>query len=583
MKCFPRNPNLRRIWKERVSRADWEPSNNSFLCHVHFDADQWVLSQSRRLKLKKNAIPSIFTVTSTRKSPRKRRKPLSCQSNDYLKESLDWLSTVQISIKNSYPSYRIENCIPSSNGMHDASVRNINVEVIDRMTNSEAKVKPEMKSRLESDHDLDDIERKLRLICDGEPVNESADHTNGAVHVDKRSPVKSRENGESNSDKDVKGILESIDKNRKSHCEITRHIEDTVAEVKPELKVENDPQCRNARRSTFTIKVTGLEEDVEEIVEGLGSEQLEYKSGCDSSRSNRRFVTSIISVTDSPIAPLLKKPKLEIEDSSPSDSKLDWNWHGNGNTSKLAIESLDDDESSIAKELREKIRFQEELIRKLTDRLMTRVESSCVSKSSSKREPEIESTRKTKIEKIDDGRESNENLLKNLSKRINNLEDTNKSLQKRLAEKELERKKFELQIRQRDNRIKELNWKLNKASKYVERAEKNAITYRKKMMNMQSSIAKRKVIEEKKELAENEGAEKNSANRIAQVERVEGMDDVVEERCVTEDRTTAEDGGLYRTVQDIFDENNDCDDDPCVIDTREDFIRQFKNTFEPRV
>ena len=74
MKCFPRDPKLRKIWQERVARADWEPSNNSFLCHVHFEPQEWSITQSGRIRLKKNAVPSIFTITSTRKSPKKRTK-----------------------------------------------------------------------------------------------------------------------------------------------------------------------------------------------------------------------------------------------------------------------------------------------------------------------------------------------------------------------------------------------------------------------------------------------------------------------------------------------------------------------------
>ncbi|KAG7190382.1 hypothetical protein KM043_006490 [Ampulex compressa] len=77
MKCFPRDPKLRKIWQERVARADWEPSNNSFLCHVHFEPQEWSITQSGRIRLKKNAIPSIFTITSTRKSPKKRTKVIN--------------------------------------------------------------------------------------------------------------------------------------------------------------------------------------------------------------------------------------------------------------------------------------------------------------------------------------------------------------------------------------------------------------------------------------------------------------------------------------------------------------------------
>lgn len=72
MKCFPRDPVLRKIWKHRVSRADWEPSNNSFLCHVHFDPKQWIVLSNGKIKLKKGALPSIFNVTSTRKSQKKK-------------------------------------------------------------------------------------------------------------------------------------------------------------------------------------------------------------------------------------------------------------------------------------------------------------------------------------------------------------------------------------------------------------------------------------------------------------------------------------------------------------------------------
>ncbi|XP_046737609.1 uncharacterized protein LOC124406290 [Diprion similis] len=73
MKCFPRDPKLRKEWQERVGRANWAPSKNSFLCHAHFEADQWVQTKKGKLRLKRDAVPSIFTETSKRKSPNKRR------------------------------------------------------------------------------------------------------------------------------------------------------------------------------------------------------------------------------------------------------------------------------------------------------------------------------------------------------------------------------------------------------------------------------------------------------------------------------------------------------------------------------
>ncbi|XP_012226483.1 putative leucine-rich repeat-containing protein DDB_G0290503 [Linepithema humile] len=97
MKCFPRDPTLRKIWQERVARADWEPSNNSFLCHVHFEPEEWSITQSGRIRLKKNAVPTIFTITSTRKSPKKRIKLSNLRNetirseceNDYITEYLE--------------------------------------------------------------------------------------------------------------------------------------------------------------------------------------------------------------------------------------------------------------------------------------------------------------------------------------------------------------------------------------------------------------------------------------------------------------------------------------------------------------
>ncbi|XP_011644256.1 uncharacterized protein LOC105431639 [Pogonomyrmex barbatus] len=94
MKCFPRDPILRKIWQDRVARADWEPSNNSFLCQVHFEPEEWFVSETGRLKLKKNAVPSIFTITSTRKSAKKRLKLTNVKNenqceNDCSTESLE--------------------------------------------------------------------------------------------------------------------------------------------------------------------------------------------------------------------------------------------------------------------------------------------------------------------------------------------------------------------------------------------------------------------------------------------------------------------------------------------------------------
>ncbi|XP_053985955.1 putative leucine-rich repeat-containing protein DDB_G0290503 [Hylaeus volcanicus] len=110
MKCFPRDPKLRKIWQERVARADWEPSNNSFLCHVHFEPQEWSITQSGRIRLRKNAIPSIFTITSTRKSPKKRTRIIGIKeenssqneySTEYVENSTKHSSTEYLEEKDS--------------------------------------------------------------------------------------------------------------------------------------------------------------------------------------------------------------------------------------------------------------------------------------------------------------------------------------------------------------------------------------------------------------------------------------------------------------------------------------------------
>lgn len=70
MKAFPRDPTRRALWEAKVRRKNWKATNTSFLCEMHFSADQWEkprVDGSRKLKL--NAIPNIFSFPS--KKPRK--------------------------------------------------------------------------------------------------------------------------------------------------------------------------------------------------------------------------------------------------------------------------------------------------------------------------------------------------------------------------------------------------------------------------------------------------------------------------------------------------------------------------------
>ncbi|XP_066586747.1 putative leucine-rich repeat-containing protein DDB_G0290503 [Prorops nasuta] len=234
MKCFPRDAKLRKIWQERVGRADWEPSNNSFLCHVHFQPQEWSITHSGRIKLKKGAVPSIFTITSTRKSPKKRMKITNIKQeqqnviqNEYMLDGFeidtDFSSTgnaegkdsdfcqiidhsneaakLQILLqntnldKNNLKNYnQIDNNELNVDGKYiNAIVKKVPVmnenklmmENLDIGAQSICNIKSEKTEIKPEETDIvndgyDEIEEKLKLICHEEPVeNKVSNQING--------------------------------------------------------------------------------------------------------------------------------------------------------------------------------------------------------------------------------------------------------------------------------------------------------------------------------------------------------------------------------------------------------------------
>ncbi|XP_014469527.1 PREDICTED: uncharacterized protein LOC106741751 isoform X2 [Dinoponera quadriceps] len=85
-------------------------------------------------------------------------------------------------------------------------------------------------------------------------------------------------------------------------------------------------------------------------------------------------------------------------------------------------------------------------------------------------------------------------LVDDLSVRLSYFEQANKRLMRDVDARNERLKKLE---KQKDNRIKELNWKLEKASKFLERAEKNSNTYRRKMLNMQTFLRRKKILDDR--------------------------------------------------------------------------------------
>ncbi|XP_059093253.1 uncharacterized protein LOC131888421 isoform X2 [Tigriopus californicus] len=82
MHPFPKDPTRRKIWSQRLKRANWTPSSSSVLCQAHFTTDQY---NSNGKRLKKEALPTIFAhtphrKTSQRKPPKFRESRVECEA-----------------------------------------------------------------------------------------------------------------------------------------------------------------------------------------------------------------------------------------------------------------------------------------------------------------------------------------------------------------------------------------------------------------------------------------------------------------------------------------------------------------------
>ncbi|XP_011879478.1 PREDICTED: THAP domain-containing protein 5-like [Vollenhovia emeryi] len=60
MKIFPRDVKRRAQWAANMNRVNWTPTNNSYLCEVHFAPEMWERRMDNKRKLKPYAVPTIF-------------------------------------------------------------------------------------------------------------------------------------------------------------------------------------------------------------------------------------------------------------------------------------------------------------------------------------------------------------------------------------------------------------------------------------------------------------------------------------------------------------------------------------------
>ncbi|XP_076644520.1 uncharacterized protein LOC143354372 [Halictus rubicundus] len=727
MKCFPRDPKLRKIWQERVARADWEPSNNSFLCHVHFEPQEWSITQTGRIRLRKNAVPSIFTVTSTRKSPKKKTKIINFKeetlsqsecSVECMEADTEHSSTGHFEEKDSDSQDAGESSVQSIEsklkyiskpvGDREEKKKNISTEnnkkstimitednltdIMDAVKENNIKtegndndllstspstiVKKEVKLEV-MDHNTfgdsyDEIEEKLKQICDGGgstedenyknmqknksqkededveiihlccdlnndehkadvsvnkspsfPSKSKAEHTltekeenveiifgiesedekvsqtipkesklnENAAECNKEVAIKDEkkvfnEDIEENFTKDevhvIPNIRAAMKRKRRTREEIMKSIKKSIrstsdgdinsssnsdlsdTDTRNESSVfsrgtksmskTNDMDIETTR---FVIKVTGDPDDVSEIIEELSSNTLETQT-CPlyKNEENNAFVTSVITVmsqknlTDvafsdlsSPIRKedyiavsknesIAEHSPYEVRESlsfdfaqtpkkgqsssfrhtcSEEENKTPIKFPSQNSTPTVQAPQEKNDKcvASDCGELLERIQIQENVIGKLIDQLIIykeiendmrnknlgqdvqnkEADSSprILTRSSNAQSPSL--TKKVL--------ESKQRLIEDLSNRVNYFEEVNKKLMKTVTLESQQKRKLEGQIRQKDNRIKELNWKLEKASKYLERAEKNTNTYRRKMLNMQTIMRRRKLLDEK--------------------------------------------------------------------------------------
>lgn len=143
-----------------------------------------------------------------------------------------------------------------------------------------------------------------------------------------------------------------------------------------------------------------------------------------------------------------------------------------------------------------------------------------------------------------------------------------------------ERKNYELKLKNKETVIKELNVKLEKAGKFLDRAEKNANWYKKKVVSLQGVIRRKDIMEKKQsepkpepkitlekasEILEASGKEVYQKLINCGV-RLPALSDLGESEL--DDYEPDFDNNqivICRTVQDIFNDN-DYEDEPLEIE-----------------
>ncbi|EFN68664.1 Aspartate aminotransferase, cytoplasmic [Camponotus floridanus] len=336
-------------------------------------------------------------------------------------------------------------------------------------------------------------------------------------------------------------IMESIKKSirnpssrdtNSSDSDISDHI---AKREKTEEELNASENIAGPATTKFTVKVSGDREDIFDIMQDLSKDTKEFTiQECKDNyvhEGNNTFVTSIITIDDSPEEIFVKEEHINIKDEyitskDQVSSNLKYDECSRllsphfeaendlrvNSSAMLDINSVNDQPNYTkyeCRKLQQKVKVQEDVIKELTNQLILykNLEKKLQNKNMAleAKTKKMENMMCEFNTKTDGGTPSTSaakknmerKLLDDLTNRVNYLEEVNKKLMKTVTVEGQYKRKLEGQIKQKDNRIKELNWKLEKASKFLDRAEKNTNTYRRKMLNMQTFMRRKKLMDEK--------------------------------------------------------------------------------------
>ncbi|XP_019697630.1 putative leucine-rich repeat-containing protein DDB_G0290503 [Harpegnathos saltator] len=604
MKCFPRDPKLRKIWQERVARANWEPSNNSFLCDIHFESDKWcIMDNDDNIET-----INIVNICNTEKQvvDGENEKPVSDSiSNlaDNLNEDLSKSQVKDEAEEISVRPYNYDEIEEKLKQICDGPFEENNSNSTEKpysISDDEKKVLQQTSNRIpihksknyklfsKSDirHILTNDTEDIEVIFSTENREENAEVHGCASHnndvVDDIEKLDSHEIDIDcvSNDKEIEqninvtpNIMAAMKRKRITRNEIMKSIEKSICNASSQDTnsisdsdgiFDDDAEGGNEKRKKqriqnkntidaspatpkFTVKVTGHPDDVSDIMYNLsksvGDTNTQRYNDDHTPKEGDGFITSVITIDDCP-ADVDDEDESQDDDSlsacaknittkyndrklpSTSENSLclstvtahvDEKSHNlNTNNSRLIpvvknIIRLPADDCSLKhkyEKLQQKSKMQANAVEQLSNQLIfcKRVGQGLQNKNSVFQKKiqslmnelnaltnNLSSSTKRMKENVD----LKQKLTDDLSSRLSYLEESNKKLVKSMAVGNERVKKLESQVKQRDNRIKELNWKLEKASKYLERAEKNTNTYRRKMLNMQTFLKRKKLMDDK--------------------------------------------------------------------------------------